>query len=95
MLNNVKINPVHFYISVRIIFRPVPGRCTNKICPYDHEVLKSDHNKKLINARGLGFLSENMLLELARVSADPDRSVINSKDKKIYSNQISSSFGYV
>jgi hypothetical protein len=51
------------------------GKCTNKTCPYDHEVLKSVHNKKIINTRGLSFLSDNTLLELARVSADPTRSV--------------------
>ncbi len=51
------------------------GKCTNKTCPYDHEVLKSVHNKKIINNRGLAFLSDNTLLELARASADPNRSV--------------------
>jgi hypothetical protein len=51
------------------------GKCTNKTCPYDHEVLKSVHNKKIINTRGLSFLSDNTLLELARASADPNRSV--------------------
>ncbi|UJR13310.1 hypothetical protein I4U23_000328 [Adineta vaga] len=54
--------------------RPMHGKCTNKTCPYDHEVLKSNHNKKLINTRGLNFLSDNLLLNLARASADPDRS---------------------
>jgi hypothetical protein len=51
------------------------GKCTNKTCPYDHEVLKSAHNKKIINARGLTFLSDSILLEVARASADPNRSV--------------------
>ena len=51
------------------------GKCTNPICPYDHDVLKSVHNKKIINTRGLTFLSEGILLELARTSADPSRSV--------------------
>ncbi|CAF0987271.1 unnamed protein product [Adineta steineri] len=54
--------------------RPMHGKCTNKNCPYDHEVLKSAHNKKLINTRGLSFLSDSILLELARASADPNRS---------------------
>lgn len=51
------------------------GKCTNQACPYDHDVLKSAHNKKIINSRGLTFLSEGILLELARTSADPSRSV--------------------
>jgi hypothetical protein len=55
--------------------RPMHGKCTNKVCPYDHEVLKSAHNQRLINTRGLSFMSNNILLELARASADPNRSV--------------------
>jgi hypothetical protein len=51
------------------------GKCTNKTCPYEHEVLKSVHNKTIINTRGLAFLPDNILLELARTSADPNRSV--------------------
>lgn len=51
------------------------GKCTNPNCPYEHDVLKSAHNKRIINARGLTFLSDGILLELARVSADPSRSV--------------------
>jgi hypothetical protein len=57
------------------------GKCTNKTCPYDHEVLKSTHNKKIINIRGLAFLEENVLLELARTSADPNRSVREEKKR--------------
>lgn len=59
------------------------GKCTNKTCPYDHDVLKSVHNKKIINTRGLSFLSDNILLEIARASADPDRSVKKNISFKI------------
>ena len=51
------------------------GKCTNRNCPFDHDVLKSAHNKKIIKTRGLTFLSDDLLLELARTSADPQRSV--------------------
>ncbi|CAF1475359.1 unnamed protein product [Adineta ricciae] len=54
--------------------RPMHGKCTNKTCPYDHEVLKSNHNKTIINTRGLTFLTDKLLLDLARLSADPSRS---------------------
>ena len=60
------------------------GKCTNKICPYDHEVLKSAHNKKIINTRGLSFLSDSALLGLARVSADPNRSVRQKMYENLY-----------
>ena len=70
------------------------GKCTNRTCPYDHEVLKSAHNKKIINTRGLAFLSDNTLLDLARASADPNRSV--NKNFQLKSNfSFIFSFGYV
>lgn len=51
------------------------GKCTNRTCPFDHDVLKSAHNKQIIQTRGLTFLPDDLLLELARASADPLRSV--------------------
>jgi len=50
-------------------------KCTNKTCPYDHDILKSIHNRRVIDARGLSFIPTRILLELTRASADPNRSV--------------------
>ncbi len=50
-------------------------KCTNKACPYDHDILKSIHNRRVIDARGLSFIPTRILLDLTRASADPNRSV--------------------
>jgi hypothetical protein len=50
-------------------------KCTNKSCQYEHDVLQSAHNRKIIDARGLSFLPAHILHELIRASADPNRSV--------------------
>lgn len=50
-------------------------KCTNKTCPFDHDVLKSAHNRKIIDARGLSFIPAQILHEVIRASADPSRSV--------------------
>ena len=50
-------------------------KCTNKTCPYDHEVMKSIHNRKIIDAHGLTFMPSSVLHELTRPSADTLRSV--------------------
>lgn len=52
------------------------AKCSNKNCPYDHDVLKSEHNQKIIDARGLSFIPERVLHEITRASANPTRSVI-------------------
>ncbi|CAF3260053.1 unnamed protein product [Rotaria socialis] len=54
--------------------RPMHPKCTNKTCPYDHEVLKSIHNRKIIDVHGLAFMPASILHELTRASADPLRS---------------------
>ncbi|CAF2541619.1 unnamed protein product [Rotaria sp. Silwood2] len=54
--------------------RPMHTKCTNKTCPYDHDILKSIHNRKIIDARGLSFIPTRILHELTRASADPHRS---------------------
>ncbi|CAF0864818.1 unnamed protein product [Rotaria sordida] len=54
--------------------RPMHTKCTNKTCPYDHDILKSIHNRKIIDARGLSFIPARILHELTRASADPRRS---------------------
>jgi hypothetical protein len=50
-------------------------KCTNKTCPNDHDILKSIHNRRIIDARGLNFIPAVTLQELTRASADPSRSV--------------------
>jgi hypothetical protein len=59
-------------------------KCTNKNCQYDHDILKSIHNRKIIEARGLSFISTPTLNELTRASADPNRSVTNSLKGDMY-----------
>ncbi|CAM4756046.1 unnamed protein product [Rotaria magnacalcarata] len=54
--------------------RPMHPKCTNKTCPYEHEVLKSIHNRKIIDVHGLSFMPASILHELTRASADPLRS---------------------
>ena len=75
--------------------RPMHGKCTNKNCPYDHEVSSSAHNKKIISTRGLAFIPDAILLEIARASADPSRSVSPGKkeDVSLISLFHGSSFG--
>ncbi|CAF0988928.1 unnamed protein product [Rotaria sp. Silwood1] len=55
--------------------RPIHTKCTNKTCPYDHDVLKSVHNRKIIDARALSFIPTRILHEVTRASADPHRSL--------------------
>ena len=50
-------------------------KCTNKTCQYDHDVLQSVHNRRIIDARGLSFIPKEVLHEVIRASADPTRSV--------------------
>ena len=50
-------------------------KCTNKNCPFDHDILSSARNRAIIKARGVNFLPASTLHELARASADPNRSV--------------------
>ncbi len=50
-------------------------KCTNKTCPFDHDILKSTHNRRIINARDLSFIPMHILHEVIRASADPTRSV--------------------
>jgi hypothetical protein len=51
-------------------------KCTNKTCPNEHDILKSTHNKRIINARDLSFIPTGMLQAVIRASADPSRSVM-------------------
>ncbi|CAF1243270.1 unnamed protein product [Adineta steineri] len=53
--------------------RPMFTKCTNKTCPYDHDILQSSHNRKIIDARGLNFIPTITLYEIIRASADPIR----------------------
>lgn len=60
-------------------------KCTNKNCPYDHDILKSVHNRRIIEIRGLTWISGPLLHDLTRASADPDRSVkIDFSNKLIF-----------
>lgn len=59
--------------------RPMHPKCSNRNCPYDHDVLKSQHNQKIIDARGLSFIPERVLHELTRASANPNRSVTSKR----------------
>ena len=55
--------------------RPASTHCTNKSCPNEHDVMKSGHNRSIIDARDLLFLSGATLTEVIRASANPTRSV--------------------
>ncbi|CAF1582774.1 unnamed protein product [Adineta ricciae] len=54
--------------------RPMYAKCTNKTCPYDHDIFKSVHNQRILDARGLSSIPAVVLHELVRASADPMRS---------------------
>ncbi|UJR34058.1 hypothetical protein I4U23_021469 [Adineta vaga] len=76
--------------------RPMYAKCTNKNCPYDHDILKSIHNKRILDARGLSFIPTSVLHDLVRASADPMRSFWICTDhakkggcsKKIYCDKL-------
>lgn len=55
--------------------RPASTHCTNKSCLNEHDVMKSGHNRSIIDARDLLFLSGATLTEIIRASANPTRSV--------------------
>lgn len=50
-------------------------KCTNKTCQLDHDILKSVHNRRIIDAHGLSYIPARILHEVIRASADPNRSV--------------------
>lgn len=70
-------------------------KCTNKTCPFDHDILKSTHNRRIINARDLSFIPTNILHEVIRASADPTRSVKIIINQGYTSLFFVCSFGYV
>ena len=51
------------------------NKCTNKHCEKEHDVLNSEHNRKIIEIRNLRFIPKVTLHDVIRASADPQRSV--------------------
>lgn len=54
--------------------RPMHKKCTNKNCQFEHDVLSSLHNRRIIDSRQLPPIPAVTLLEIVRASADPARS---------------------
>jgi len=61
-------------------------RCTNKNCQFDHDVVGSLHNRRIIDSRRLAFIPGIILQDIVRASADPTRSV-RAYDFRNESNQ--------
>lgn len=56
------------------------AKCSNKNCQFDHDVLQSVHNRKIIDGRDLSWIPVQVLHGITRASANPSRSVILKND---------------